>query len=168
MSSTKIRPLLSQHWRHSAPCDCLGSCWRAISLNEDCKHAGGEKKGFWHGRVLFRAKSTQASALTHDSNLSEKSAAKECRLLAAVESDATNHGILWQHVTKILKQKMWWRFWVSCARETCRSLWSPLAGTKWSCTKRSIPESWNPKDSYCTHKGRSDLLAKMWLVKLWT
>lgn len=40
MSCPKISALLSQHWRHSAHCDCLGSCWRAISLNEDCKHAG--------------------------------------------------------------------------------------------------------------------------------
>lgn len=46
MSCPKISALLSQHWRHSAQCDCLGSCWRAVSLNEDCKHAG---KGFRQG-----------------------------------------------------------------------------------------------------------------------
>lgn len=69
MSCPKMTGLLSQHWGHSAQNDCLGSCWRAVSLNEDCKHAG---KGFWHGPVLLRAKPAQTSALTHDSNLSEK------------------------------------------------------------------------------------------------
>lgn len=51
MSCTKISALLSLHWRHSAQCDCLGSCWRAVSLNEECKHAG---KVLWHGPVLLQ------------------------------------------------------------------------------------------------------------------
>lgn len=60
MSCPKIRALLSQHWRHSAHCDCLGSCWRN-SLNEDCQHA---RKRFWHCPVLLSIKSTHASALS--------------------------------------------------------------------------------------------------------
>lgn len=91
MSCPKISASLSQHWRHSAQCDCLGSCWRAVSFNEDCKHEG--KKGFWHGPVLRRAKPTQASALTHDSNLSMKSAGSgQCVAYGFGFTDATHHG----------------------------------------------------------------------------
>lgn len=100
MSCPKISALLSQHWRHSAQCDCLGSCWRAVSLNEDCKHAG---KGFLHGPVLLRAKPTQASALTHDSNLSENGPGnKQCAAYGFGAVDATHRGIFWHHAVKQL------------------------------------------------------------------
>lgn len=37
----KMSALLSQHWRHSGLWVCLGSCWRTVPLNGDCKHAVG-------------------------------------------------------------------------------------------------------------------------------
>lgn len=87
MSYPKIRASLSQHWMHSAQCDCLGSCWRAVSLT-DCKHAG---KRFRHGPVLLRAELTQVSALTHDPDLSEKSSGKEqCVTYGFGAADATH------------------------------------------------------------------------------
>lgn len=64
------------------------------------------------GRVLtwpcaLRAKPTQASALTHDSNLSEKSPGKkQCVAYGFGAVDATHHSILWQRVGKRR-----WRLW---------------------------------------------------------
>lgn len=76
MSCPKMSALLSQHWRHSAHCDCLGSCWRVNSLNEDCQHA---RKRFWHCLVPLSTRSAQVSVLSLalDSSLSKKRSGKK-------------------------------------------------------------------------------------------
>lgn len=131
MSCPKISALLSQHWRHSAHCDCLGSCWRAIALTEDCKHA---RKRFWHGPVLLRAKSPQASALTHKSNVSEKSPGKKCGLwpwCCVMLHITASRGSMVQKEAG--GQEMWWRFWMSRVRETPPDLWVAVVIPGRSC-----------------------------------
>lgn len=133
MSCTKIRASLSQHWRHSARGDCLGSCWRAISLNEDCKHAagvweggcgwgGGGGKGSDTALRSLGAKSTQASSTDswfQPQVRPDLPSSVACSLRS--QSHAANHSVLWQqHVTQTLRQEMCWRgFFFFLLGETC-------------------------------------------------
>lgn len=70
----------------------FGQLLGAASFNAHCKHAG--KKVLT--RLLRGKAHTQASALTHDSNLSEKSPGRGAVCVAYGAVDAAHRGILWQ------------------------------------------------------------------------
>lgn len=130
MSCPKISALLSQHWRHSAHCDCLGSCWRANSLNEDCQHA---RKRFWHCLVLLSTKSTQASALSHDSDLSKKRSGKKKGLQ------------LQCYVSLFIVVRRWGQCWRT-KPDLCPLLLSRRDAYLIECIKFCVVLSW--KDAY--------------------
>lgn len=147
MSCPKISALLSQHWRHSAHCDCLGSCWRAISLNEDCKHAG-KKVLTWPCALEGQVYASTSTDSWFQPQWEESW--QGVSPMALVLCDATHHGILWQLVEKRGRRcgEGFGRLERGRLHQTCGLLWSSLAGAVQSSTKWSISMSWSPKDTH--------------------
>lgn len=144
MSCAKISVLLSLHWRHSAQCDCLGSCWKAVSLNEDCKHTGESAqtwpcalKGLSKHRHWLMIPTSVRKVLARNSVTYDFGAV-----------DATHHGISWQHVGKCGKD---YGEGFGCFKlQICGLLWSSLAETGQRPAKWSISGLWSPIDTH-TH-----------------